>query len=121
MLARPIGNGGAPALEWYPPGRLVVWAAVLAALVVVVAIPNFGTDADSFHAGLRGALMNILRVETDTPADATPALPGVGNAGRLVDFVLVGGQTHELAPSLQLLKRLPRAPTYLICGWPRAS
>ena len=31
------------ALEWYPPGRLVIWAAVLGALVVVVAIPNFGT------------------------------------------------------------------------------
>ena len=37
MLARPVatgGNGGAPALEWYPPGRLVMWAAILAALVV---------------------------------------------------------------------------------------
>src|ERR1700687_5845576 len=34
MLARPLTAGGngksAPALEWYPPGRLVVWAAVLA-------------------------------------------------------------------------------------------
>jgi hypothetical protein len=30
-------------------------------------------------------------------------------AGRLVDFVLVPGQAHELAPSLLLLKRLPKA------------
>ena len=30
--------------------------------------------------------------------------------GRLVDFVLVPGQAHELAPSLQLLARLPKAP-----------
>ena len=88
MLARPVGNGGEPTLEWYPPGRLVMWAAVLAALVVVVAIPNFGTDADSFRAGLRSALMNILRVETDAPADAAPTLPGVSNAGRLVDFLV---------------------------------
>ena len=44
------------ALEWYPPGRLVVWAAILAALVVIVAIPNFGTDAESFRAGLHDAL-----------------------------------------------------------------
>ena len=29
---------------------------------------------------------------------------------RLVDFVLVPGQAHELAPSLELLARLPRAP-----------
>ncbi len=31
-------------------------------------------------------------------------------AGRLVDFVLVPGQAHELAPSLLLLRRLPKAP-----------
>ena len=63
MLARPVaaGNGGAPALEWYPPGRLVVWAAVLGALVVVVAIPNFGPDAESFRAGLRRALARCCR------------------------------------------------------------
>src|SRR6202162_1666522 len=30
MLARPVGNGGATTLEWYPPGRLVAWAAILA-------------------------------------------------------------------------------------------
>jgi transposase len=35
-------------------------------------------------------------------------------AGRLVDFVLVSGQAHELAPSLMLLKRLPRAPIWTI-------
>src|SRR5262245_54540151 len=32
------------ALEWYPPGRLVLWAAILAALVVLAAIPNFGIN-----------------------------------------------------------------------------
>ena len=35
-------------------------------------------------------------------------------AGRLVDFVLVPGQAHELAPSLLLLKRLPRAPAWAL-------
>ena len=34
-------------------------------------------------------------------------------AGRLVDFVLVAGQAHELAPSLLLLKRLPKAPAWV--------
>jgi hypothetical protein len=88
MLARPVGNGGAPALEWYPPGRLVAWAAILAALVVVFAIPNFGFDAESFRAGLRGAVMHILRVETDAPAGSPLTLPGVSNAGRLIDFLV---------------------------------
>ena len=34
--------------------------------------------------------------------------------GRLVDFVLVPGQAHELAPSLQLLARLPKAPAWAL-------
>ena len=87
MLARPLGNGAA-ALEWYPPGRLVVWAAILGGLVVVVAIPNFGLDAESFRAGLRQALTHILRVETEVPADAPLSMPGVSNASRLVDFLV---------------------------------
>jgi hypothetical protein len=88
MLARPLGNGGAAALEWYPPGRLVVWAAILGGLVVVVAIPNFGFDAESFRAGLRHALTHILRVETEVPAAAPPTTPGVSDASRLVDFLV---------------------------------
>jgi hypothetical protein len=89
MLARPVGsNGGAPNLEWYPPGRLVTWAALLAVLVVLAAIPNFGTDAASFRAGMHAALTHVLRLETDTPAGSTVAVPGVNNTGRLIDFLV---------------------------------
>ncbi len=93
MLARPASGrngqgGGAAALEWYPPGRLVIWAAVLAALIVLVAIPNFGTDAESFRAGLYKGLARMLRVETGTPANGQPSVPGVANANRLIDFLV---------------------------------
>ena len=81
LLARPGGaNAGAPSLEWYPPGRLVVWAAVLAALVVVVAIPNFGTDADSFRSALHGTLQRMFQIEPNA-ADAT-------NTDRLLGFLV---------------------------------
>src|SRR3954467_11720393 len=36
-------------------------------------------------------------------------------AGRLVDFLLVPGQAHELAPSLTLLRRLPDTPILGAC------
>ena len=90
MLARPAGggNGAAPALEWYPPGRLVTWAAILAALVVLVAIPNFGTDADSVRAGMHHALARLLQVETGEPASGPWSVPGVSNAERLIDFLV---------------------------------
>ena len=35
-------------------------------------------------------------------------------AGRLVDFLLVPGQAHELAPSLTLMRRLPEAPSWAL-------
>lgn len=93
MLARPgapnTTNGqSGTALEWYPPGRLVIWAALLAGLVVLVAIPNFGADAENFRAGLRGALATILRAESGTSADAPVSLPGVTNIDRLIDFLV---------------------------------
>jgi hypothetical protein len=93
MLARPApagANGGSPAaIEWYPPGRLVVWAAVLAALVVIVAIPNFGTDAESFRAALHDALAAILRLMSETPANAPLVVPGVNDPERLIRFFVI--------------------------------
>jgi hypothetical protein len=85
MLARPVGgNGEHIGLEWYPPGRLVAWAAVLAALVVLVAIPNFGFDAASFHAGLTRALTRLLAIETGGGPAAPLSIPGVSNPQRLI-------------------------------------
>ncbi len=93
MLARPVeapaaGPGGA-ALEWYPPGRLVVWASVVAAAIVLVTIPNFGLDGESFRSGLRAALTRMLRVETGGAADQPISLPGVSNVQRLIEFMVV--------------------------------
>ncbi len=64
----------------------MIWAALLAALVVIVAIPNFGTDAESFRAGLRGALNAVLRAEIATPADAPSGMPA--RADRLIEFLV---------------------------------
>ena len=59
LLARPATNGGG-ALDWYPPGRLVLWAAVIGTLIVAAAVPNFGTDQQSVQAALRKAYERIL-------------------------------------------------------------
>ena len=86
MLARPAGGNGQGGLEWYPPGRLVAWTAILAALVVLAAIPNLGFDAKSFHDALVHALTKLLQAETGNP-DAPLVIPGVGNPQRLIDFM----------------------------------
>jgi hypothetical protein len=87
MLARPTaagGNGAAPTLEWYPPGRLVMWAAILAVLFIVLAMANIGVDADSFRTGMHDALAQILQVE----AGASLNVPGVSDPQRLIDFLV---------------------------------
>jgi hypothetical protein len=61
LLARPAGNGGGGALEWYPVGRLVLWAAVIGTLIVAAAVPNFGMDQQSLQAALRKTYERILR------------------------------------------------------------
>jgi len=61
LLARPATNGGGGALEWYPAGRLVLWAAVIGTLIVAAAVPNFGTDQQSLQAALRKTYERILR------------------------------------------------------------
>lgn len=89
LLARPGNEAGAPggtaasaALEWYPPGRLVVWAAVLAALVVISGLLFIGTDADSVRAGLNKSMSALLRPETGA------TVPGTDKPDRVIDFLV---------------------------------
>jgi hypothetical protein len=86
LLARPAaaagGNPNERALEWYPPGRLVVWAAVLAALIVLFVMPNFGLDAESFRAGLSDALNGMFQVDKDG------GLPNSDYTKRLIEFLV---------------------------------
>ncbi len=89
LLARPAALPSPHDLEWYPVGRLVVWAAGLGALVVVSAIPHFGLDIDSFQAGLKRAFERIMRIETSAPAGSPVEVPGVSDPERLVRFLVL--------------------------------
>ncbi|SRR6266540_5446245 len=88
LLARPAGEEPSGTVEWYPPGRLVVWAAVLGAAAVTVGILNFGTDAEAFRAGLKRAFERIIRIQIQAPADAPLQIPGISDPGRLIDFLV---------------------------------
>jgi hypothetical protein len=88
LLARPVATPADETLEWYPVGRLVLWAAILGALVVIVAIPNFGLDAESFRTALRRTFERILRMQAGRAADAPLVLPGIADANRLLDILV---------------------------------
>jgi hypothetical protein len=61
LLGRPIANGGTPHMEWYPPGRLVLWAALIGAAVTAGALATFGGDEATIRSSIRSALEQILQ------------------------------------------------------------
>jgi Predicted membrane protein (DUF2232) len=59
----------APALEWYPLGRILLWISLIAALTTFAALLTLGSDAASITATQREALSRILSA-TDVPVSA---------------------------------------------------
>lgn len=57
LLSRPIVESGAAnadeaAVEWYPPGRLVVWSAVMAGLMAIAMLMIIGGDLETLRRSL---------------------------------------------------------------------
>jgi hypothetical protein len=67
LLARPANDPDPNHLVWYPVGHLVVWAALLAALLIVAAILQAGADLDGFRAELKTWFERILRAQSQAP------------------------------------------------------
>jgi hypothetical protein len=87
LLARP--NEAGDRLDWYPPGNLVVWAALLGALVVVAALPSFGTDEASLRATLKSGVERMLRMDMRTPSNAPLDLPGRPDLNRVIEILIL--------------------------------
>ena len=91
LLGRPAPNGGGQHMEWYPPGRLVLWAAVLGASVVAAALVTFGGDEASISGGLKDALEHVLRLQTGRSPDQPLQFPGIEaeDIDRLIAMLVV--------------------------------
>ena len=80
-------NTDATNIEWYPLGRIVVWAALLSAAATLIGMMRYGLDATQMQAGLRRELALALRFLSGTAKDAPLQLPGVANPERLLDVL----------------------------------
>ncbi|MBX9774599.1 MAG: DUF2232 domain-containing protein [Xanthobacteraceae bacterium] len=85
LLGRTVAaNGSAGGMEWYPIGRLVLWAAIIGTLVIVVAILGFGTDKAAFQAEMRKAFERAFSTQ-----GGTSPIPGRTDAKRLIDILII--------------------------------
>jgi len=139
LLARPAHNGAASNLEWYPTGRLVLWAAVLGTVMVVVSLMiTLGTEWPTFQAELRKVTEEIVELQASAGRDPaaverlttkemidalTATLPGavavfatlincfnLWLAGRIVH---VSGRLRRPWPDLPAMQLPPLAPAIL--------
>jgi hypothetical protein len=56
---------GARALEWYPPGRLVAWAALMAGVLAGLLVLLLGYDQESYRESIREILSHSALKEFD--------------------------------------------------------
>jgi hypothetical protein len=87
LLARPAGPAGE--LEWYPPGRLVLWAAFLGALVMLVALSQFGADEATIQATLRSGFERMFRAQLQIAPGDPLVVPGLADPNRLIDVLVI--------------------------------
>ena len=89
LLARPAPGADPAAIEWYPVGRIVVWTAIVAAVVVLVTMLRYGFDATQMQAGLRSELERALRFLSGSPPNLPLRLPSVRDPERLLDILVL--------------------------------
>jgi hypothetical protein len=83
LLARTGPTGD---LDWYPTGRIVLWAALLGTLVIVAAIPTLGLDEETFRTTLRNGFERIIQIQSQaSPPRGTDA----DTNNQLIDFLVV--------------------------------
>ncbi len=89
------GEASAQGVQWYPEGRLVLWAAGMAGVLLTLVILALGPDAESFQARLSEAAANISQsLSADIPAEQKAEF------GRWIDFLM------KLAPGVSAAARL---------------
>lgn len=129
LLARPVttGEGTTAAndsLEWYPAGRLVAWAAAMAAFfVIAVLIFSYGLDAEGYRTAMTKTMTEALaRFFTENPE-----LTGA-TSERLVAFLVASmpptaavAATVTSVVNLWLAARVVRFSGMLKRPWPDLS
>jgi magnesium-transporting ATPase (P-type) len=61
-----------PVVEWYPVGRLVLWAAIMAGTITLLVLLIIGQDFDELRAGLKTYLSEAIKTSMPETAGGAP-------------------------------------------------
>jgi Predicted membrane protein (DUF2232) len=118
MLGRPIAAGTAAggedkALEWYPVGRILLWAVALATMATTAKLLAMGSDGPSIQQAMRAAGANLLRsAGIDLTDRSLDALAMIAPAGATIAAVA------NLTFNLWLAAKIAAASGRLHRPWP---
>jgi hypothetical protein len=123
---QPDGSGANGALEWYPTGRLLFWAALTAAFVILAgAVAIGGGDHEAYRGVLRGNFEALLRDMTRTPAgEPIPPIRGIpaedlaNGVVTALPFAMGWTLAFVLVINLWLAGRVVAISQRLIRPWP---
>ncbi|MGJ4928258.1 DUF2232 domain-containing protein [Bradyrhizobium sp. HKCCYLS2038] len=108
------GPSGQDTVEWYPAGNILLWIAVITALIVAFA---FGTDMSATNQELRRLLGRVL---------ANTVTPDVVDIPRLVEFLIFMAPllaammtTTVLALNVVIAAKITAISGRLMRPWPR--
>jgi hypothetical protein len=76
-------------LEWYPPGRLLLWCAVLGALAMATSLFDLVSGDATFLKTLREIMLKGLRIQFQIPDGQLLIIPGIDNPDRFVDVLVI--------------------------------
>jgi hypothetical protein len=125
MLGRHAPDG---TVEWYPIGKLVLWAAGIAAVSTALTIPVFGSDLDSYRATVKQIFERVIRLQLGTPAGEPLKFPNGGDPAAALNLLAtvmppVAAAVAMLTGlfNLWLAGRIARVSGRLARPWPDLS
>jgi Predicted membrane protein (DUF2232) len=133
LLGRPVaasGNGsGAPDIEWYPVGRILVWIAGFASLTTFCLLLMLGSDAAAILTAMKHDVLRVLEIRgiaaDEKVLDALVAImPACGVIGMIVTLTInlwlagkitaMSGRLRRPWPDLKTAA-LPKAALAALC------
>ncbi len=119
-LNRPVAGGG---VEWYPAGRIVIAAALMAGLFSMLTLFLLGGDIDALRTALRTMLEQFINTELPKMPDAPTLGPDEINEATGIALALLPAASAistmgSLMFNLWLAGRITLASGHLSRPWP---